>query len=125
MVYYRTGDRVIRPLNNEALIYLGRMDHQIKILGHRVELGEVEAVLREEAGTDLAIALGWPITSSGADGIVGFLKAGNKTTNDILTRVKNRLPEYMVPKQLHVLKDFPLNANGKVDRNALMKILED
>ncbi len=125
MVYYRTGDRVVRPLNNGSLIYLGRMDHQIKILGHRVELGEVEAVLREEAGTDLAIALGWPITSSGADGIVAFLKARNKNTNDILARVRNRLPDYMVPKQLHFLKDFPLNANGKVDRNALIKILED
>jgi acyl-CoA synthetase (AMP-forming)/AMP-acid ligase II len=69
--------------------------------------------------------LGWPITTSGADGIVCFLKTPNQAINGILNKVKNRLPEYMVPKQFYILEDFPMNANGKVDRNALIKILKE
>ncbi len=122
-IYYRTGDRVRRPVGNAPMVYLGRMDTQIQILGHRVELGEVEAVLREEAQTDVAIALGWPVTASGANGVVGFLKKSQKGVPEILARVKARLPEYMAPKQLHTLETFPLNSNGKVDRKALLKQL--
>ena len=69
---YLTGDRVVRPKAGAPLEYLGRLDSQIKILGHRVELEEVEAVLREEAHAD-AIAVGWPLTPSGAAGIVAFV----------------------------------------------------
>jgi hypothetical protein len=43
-------------------VYLGRVDNQIKIQGYRVELGEIEAVLRDEAGVEVAIAVGWPVT---------------------------------------------------------------
>ena len=57
-IYYRTGDRVRRPPIGRPLIYLGRVDNQIKIQGYRVELGEIEAVLRDEARVDVAIALG-------------------------------------------------------------------
>lgn len=73
--HYRTGDRVRRPLDAaDPLVYIGRMDHQIKVLGHRVELGEIEAVLREESGVDAAIAVGWPVTDSGAGGIAAFVR---------------------------------------------------
>lgn len=122
-VYYRTGDRVRRPIGNKPLIYLGRMDTQIKVLGHRVELGEIEAILREEAEVDIAIALGWPVTESGAKGVIGFLKTPCRSVQDILARVEKRLPDYMVPKQIHVLETFPLNSNGKVDRKALVNLL--
>jgi acyl-coenzyme A synthetase/AMP-(fatty) acid ligase len=67
-VFYRTGDRVRRPPPGCPLVYLGRVDNQIKIQGYRVELGEIEAVLRDEAGVEVAIAVGWPVTPSGADG---------------------------------------------------------
>lgn len=123
-VFYRTGDRVRRPLPGRPLVYLGRMDHQIKIQGYRVELGEIEAVLREEAGVDLAIAVGWPITPSGADGVVGFIAAGGAT--DAATtreRAMRRLPPYMHPSEVRVVESFPLNANGKVDRKALQQML--
>src|SRR6185503_1299966 len=51
-VFYRTGDRVVRPIADGPLTYLGRLDHQIKVAGHRVELGEVEATLRDEPGVE-------------------------------------------------------------------------
>jgi amino acid adenylation domain-containing protein len=122
--YYRTGDQVRRPFGDDPLRYLGRLDQQIKIHGHRVELGEVEAVLRDEAEVDTAVALGWPITSSGAAGIVAFLGEANADVEAIRARLKTRLPGYMVPRELHLLREFPLNTNGKVDRKALLKMLE-
>lgn len=122
-VYYRTGDRVRRPAAGEPLVYLGRVDNQIKIQGYRVELGEVEAILRQEAGVDVAIAVGWPVTASGADGIVGFLGAEHADTAAIRERVIARLPPYMHPSELRLVSEFPLNANGKVDRKALLALL--
>jgi len=122
-IYYRTGDRVRRPAGDAPLVYLGRMDTQVQIRGHRVELGEVEAVLREEAQTDLAVALGWPVTPSGANGVVGFLKGPVGTHREIIAGLQRRLPEYMVPKELRIVVDFPLNSNGKIDRKALFNML--
>lgn len=122
-VYYRTGDRVRRPVPGQPLVYLGRIDNQIKIQGYRVELGEIEAILRQEAGVDVAIAVGWPVTASGADGIVGFLGADQADTAAIRERVISRLPPYMHPSELRLVSEFPLNANGKVDRKALLASL--
>lgn len=125
-VYYRTGDRVRRPLAGQPLVYLGRIDNQIKIQGYRVELGEIEAVMRQEAGVDVAIAVGWPVTASGADGIVGFLGADHADAARVAAireRVISRLPPYMHPSELRLVSEFPLNANGKVDRKALLATL--
>ncbi|MDJ0866155.1 MAG: amino acid adenylation domain-containing protein [Myxococcota bacterium] len=122
--YYRTGDRVRRPRDGRPLVYLGRVDNQIKIQGYRVELGEIEAVLRDEARCDTAIALGWPLTSSGADGVVAFLPAEIDDVELVLERAKARLPAYMLPRRILTVDEFPLNANGKVDRKALTELLE-
>lgn len=122
-VYYRTGDRVRRPAPGQPLIYLGRVDNQIKIQGYRVELGEIEAVLRQEAGVEVAIAVGWPVTASGADGVVGFLGSDRADTEAIRQRVVARLPPYMHPSELRLVSHWPLNANGKVDRKALLASL--
>lgn len=122
-LYYRTGDRVRRPLDGKPLVYLGRVDNQIKIQGYRVELGEVEAILRQEAGVDVAIAIGWPMNASGADGIVAFIGAEQANTDAIRERVIGRLPPYMHPSEVRCVREFPLNANGKVDRKALRALL--
>lgn len=122
-VYYRTGDRVRRPRPGQPLVYLGRIDNQVKIQGYRVELGEIEAVLRQEAGVEVAIAIGWPLTASGADGIVGFLGTEAADTEAIRRRVIARLPPYMHPSEIHPIGEWPLNANGKIDRKALRAML--
>lgn len=123
-IYYRTGDRVRRPLPGKPMVYLGRMDNQIKILGHRVELGEVEFVVREMSGIDGVVALGWPINSGGADGIEVFMQASDVDTAALREKLKAKLPTYMVPRAIHLLGEFPLNPNGKFDRKALLAILE-
>jgi amino acid adenylation domain-containing protein len=122
--FYRTGDRVRRPAESGPLLYVGRVDNQIKILGHRVELGEVEAVVREESGVDAVVALGWPRTAGGAGGVEAFLQGERPSQSDLKERVAKRLPVYMTPRRYHYLAEFPLNVNGKYDRHALLKQLE-
>lgn len=128
-VYYRTGDRVRRPVDGAPLVYLGRVDNQIKIQGYRVELGEIEAVLREVGRCDVAIAIGWPRSASGADGIVGFVAhdeghADGGDAEAIRAAASGRLPSYMQPREVRFVREWPLNANGKVDRKVLASWLE-
>jgi amino acid adenylation domain-containing protein len=119
---YLTGDRVLRPPGG-PLEYLGRLDSQIKILGHRVELEEVESVLREETQAE-AIAVGWPLTPSGAAGIVAFIASPSVDTVQLRRALSERLPDYMVPRELRLVGELPLNANGKRDRKAVLSMLE-
>ncbi len=123
-IYYRTGDRVRRSLPGKPLTYLGRLDHQVKVLGHRVELGEVEAVARSLSGVDGIVALGWPKGNS-ADRIELFLEADKFDTAPLLNALKTKLPHYMVPRTIHVLPRLPLNPNGKYDRRGLETLLTE
>jgi amino acid adenylation domain-containing protein len=119
-VFYRTGDRVRRALGDGPLEYVGRADCQIKVLGHRVELAEVEARLREEEGVEQAVALGWPRTPTGASGVVAFVTGRNLDGRELRSRLDDRLPAYAVPRTVHVLPALPLTPNGKIDREALL-----
>jgi len=121
-IYYRTGDRVRRPVPGKPLTYLGRHDNQVKILGHRVELGEVEAVVRSLSGVDAVVALVWP-NSSNADGIELFLEAEKFDTERLMKQLKTKLPYYMVPRRIRTLPRLPLNPNGKYDRKALQVVV--
>jgi amino acid adenylation domain-containing protein len=123
-VYYRTGDRVRRPIGNRPLTHLGRTDFQVKVLGHRVELGEIEAVVRKISGLDGVIAVGWPLTSSGAGGIEVFLEGEVKEKGALRIAASSTLPEYMVPKRFHCMSRLPRNVNNKFDRNAMLALLE-
>jgi amino acid adenylation domain-containing protein len=121
-IYYRTGDRVRRRGPDKPLIYLGRLDNQVKILGHRVELGEVEAIVRSLSGLDAVVALAWP-NNSNADGIELFLEAEKFDTESLMKQLKTKLPYYMVPRRIRTLARLPLNPNGKYDRRALQVML--
>ena len=123
-VYYRTGDRVRSSERDGPMVFLGRRDHQIKVNGHRVELAEVEAALREAARAEVAVALGWPRTEVGASGIVAFVSGTPETPDSMRGALAERLPPYMVPREITVLDRFPLTANGKLDRSALLQRLE-
>jgi amino acid adenylation domain-containing protein len=123
-VYYRTGDRVRQPSGNGPMLYLGRLDNQIKILGHRVELGEVEAIVRKESGVDGVVAVGWPVVPGGAGGIEVFLQTDPFDTRKLSDQLAALLPTYMSPRRIHLLPQFPVNANGKFDRRAMIQKLE-
>jgi acyl-coenzyme A synthetase/AMP-(fatty) acid ligase len=122
-VHYRTGDRVRRPRGGTPMTYLGRFDHQIKVRGVRIELGEVEAALRQETGVDAVVAVGWPITTTGADGIVAFVGALDVDLQRLRISLRSRLPAQMVPRRIDLLAELPLNASGKFDRRGLIESL--
>ncbi|MFG3253799.1 amino acid adenylation domain-containing protein [Streptomyces sp. NPDC048172] len=113
---YRTGDRV-RQLPDGRLEFLERLDHQVKIRGHRIELGEVESALRALPGLTDAV-VDTALDPGGDTRLVAFL-AGDAEPADVRTALGAVLPDYMVPAAFVVLGELPLTANGKVDRKAL------
>jgi amino acid adenylation domain-containing protein len=124
--YYLTGDRVTRPRGAEPMCFLGRVDDQIKVLGHRVELGEIEDALRSLTGTTAIAAVGWPQGAGGAaSGVVAFVAADALDVAGLRAALRRRLPAYMVPRSIRVVERLPLNVNGKVDRVTLVRWLEE
>jgi amino acid adenylation domain-containing protein len=124
-VHYRTGDRVLRSQTGD-LLFVGRIDHQVQVHGHRVELGEIEAAIREATAREGVVALGWPPTESGSGGVIAFVESGAPLDLAALhSALTARLPDYMVPRTVRVLPEFPLNVNGKYDRHALRSLLEE
>ncbi|MFF8319167.1 amino acid adenylation domain-containing protein [Streptomyces bobili] len=113
---YRTGDRV-RHRTDGRLEFLERVDHQVKIRGHRIELGEVEAALRGVTGvTDAAVDVA--VDSAGSTRLAAFV-TGDVEVAEVKAELSATLPDYMVPAAFVVLDRLPLTANGKVDRKAL------
>ncbi|TDD12175.1 non-ribosomal peptide synthetase [Nonomuraea diastatica] len=107
---YRTGDRV-RWLGDGTLEFLGRDDGQVKVRGHRVEPGEVEAtLLRHPRVREAAVV-------ARDDTLVAYVAPG--APGDLLERAAEWLPAYMVPSAVVALDALPLTPNGKVDRRAL------
>ncbi|TDB90609.1 amino acid adenylation domain-containing protein [Actinomadura sp. KC216] len=117
---YRTGD-IGRRLPDGAIELLGREDFQVKVGGYRIELGEIEKTLREHQAVGDAIAIAAD-EEGGGKRLVAYVVAANDArpgTSELRTFVRDKLPEYMVPKNVVLLDEMPLTANGKVDRAAL------
>ncbi|KTT69961.1 hypothetical protein SB18R_23815, partial [Pseudomonas oryzihabitans] len=112
---YRTGD-LARWRADGALDYLGRIDHQVKIRGQRLELGEIEARLRAHPAVEDAVV----VARAGEGGLqlVGYV-TGAVAVDELRGWLREALPDFMVPAQLLVLAAMPLSANGKLDRKAL------
>jgi D-alanine--poly(phosphoribitol) ligase subunit 1 len=120
--WYRTGDLAYQDASG-TFHHLGRIDNQVKILGHRVELEEVEAHLREIVGSDLVAAVAWPVSESGATGIVAFHCVPESSRDQIREGMRKRVPAYMVPARIQELDAMPTNSSGKIDRKALVRML--
>ncbi|MEV1049529.1 condensation domain-containing protein, partial [Streptomyces sp. NPDC049916] len=116
---YRTGD-VVRWNGEGELEYLGRSDHQLKIRGIRVEPGEVEAALLRQPSVSRAVVVARP-DQRGFPSLFGYVTAGEEPADATRLRedLRRELPDHLVPAAILVLDAFPLNANGKLDRNAL------
>lgn len=129
---YRTGD-LVRYLPDGNLEFLERTDHQVKIHGFRVELGEIEAVLRQHLSVREAVVIAREAIHGGKQ-LVAYIISGpsepsseaalltthnSQLLNNLRPHLQQKLPEYMVPSAFVLLKSLPLTANGKVDFNAL------
>ena len=119
---YRTGD-IGRMLDNGVIEFLGRRDNQVKIRGFRVELGEVESVLNQHAKIrqSAVIAQGSEKRKSRLIAYVLPIERGQLSEEELKVFVRKRLPDYMRPSIFVMIEQFPLSANGKIDRKALGK----
>src|SRR5690606_34374450 len=118
---YRTGDLAKVNENNE-IIYLGRIDNQVKIRGQRIELGEIEHAITRTKQVKQCCVHVYEDSIVGKQ-IIGYL-VGEETSIDIESlnsELKKSLPEYMVPSRYILIESLPLNNNGKLDRKALPK----
>ncbi len=116
--YYRTGD-LCRKNETGDFLYIGRADFQVKIDGYRVELGEIEHQARQLSGA-AQLAVVAVLTQQGTYALHLCLENVKLDTDNLLTKLRSVLPAYMVPVQVHVLPQLPLNSNGKIDRKALL-----
>jgi len=124
-IWYRTGD-LVRQDERGCLFYLGRRDFQVKVNGYRVELQEIDLVLREAARTELAVAIPWPLSDGSASGIVGVVSGSDpERDSDIIAACDKRLPRYMVPNRIYHFPQIPLNVNGKIDRGKITEMLAE
>jgi amino acid adenylation domain-containing protein len=130
--WYRTGDRVTllggAPGRTGAsdedvvLVHLGRLDHQLKIRGYRVELGEIECHLLRQPGISDAAVVAVP-GRKGEPQLHAVCAGRPADPAPLLDALRRKLPPYMVPTTVDFVPSLPLNANGKVDRAALVASL--
>lgn len=121
---YRTGD-LARVQEDGEIVYLGRADAEVKIRGHRVDLGEIESVLMADPRIRSAAVQHLPSTASG-DELAGYLVVAHGTTTtdgdlfeSVHQQLRSSLPPYMVPAYLECVDRLPMLTSGKVDRKAL------
>ncbi len=117
---YRTGDQA-RWREDGVVEFLGRLDNQVKIRGHRVELGEIEAILARHPAIYQAVVVARE-NAAGKERLVGYvvLEEGHAPpVNELHDYLRRELPEFMVPATFVTLAAFPLTPNKKVDRNSL------
>ncbi|HEU5383401.1 MAG TPA: amino acid adenylation domain-containing protein [Ktedonobacteraceae bacterium] len=116
---YRTGD-LARYRSHSSIEFLGRIDHQVKVRGFRIEPGEIETTLRQHQTVQDAVVMVREDTP-GNKRLVAYLivdQGQELSVEDLRNYLSSRLPGYMVPSALVFLTAFPLTPNGKVDRKS-------
>jgi amino acid adenylation domain-containing protein len=117
--WYRTGDRVRRE--DGQLVHMGRIDTQVKVRGHRIELAEIEAALRLHPAIVEAVVITVPADDGEAD--LHAVYTGDRVEEDDVARLVDELPVYMRPRYLHHRDEIPLTNVDKVDRRRLLEEL--
>jgi amino acid adenylation domain-containing protein len=118
--WYRTGD-LVREDDGGRLHFISRIDNQIQIRGHRVELLEIEATIRDVVESEMVAAVGWPVEEGIAQSIQAFIVPEEEISpKEVIQECETELPDYMIPKEIHLIEEMPLNVNGKIDRKQLM-----
>lgn len=120
--YYRTGDIALREADGN-FTFCGRVDHQVKVQGFRIELSEIEHHARTTCSCS-AVAL-VVANTKGLDQIEVVLETQQMDTEKVLEGLRQHLPAYMMPAAIHFVSPFPLNVNGKIDRRELQKLIQN
>jgi amino acid adenylation domain-containing protein len=120
--FYKTGDSCF--IDNEGdIMYAGRLDYQVKIQGFRIELSEIEYHTRECLKGQNAVAVAFE-NKTGNTEIALFVEDEKADSIALLVYLKSKMPSYMIPSKIYYNKKFPLNSNGKTDRNMLKKLIK-
>lgn len=115
--FYKTGD--LCSVDNEGdIMYLGRIDSQIKVQGFRVELSEIEFFAKEYLEKTNAVAIAFTNQINNTE-IGMVIEADAFDTKELINYMKSKMPGYMIPTQIRFISSFPLNTNGKIDRKLL------
>ena len=125
--WYRTGD-LVQEAEDGVLKFISRIDNQIQVRGHRVELLEVESVIRDIVDKEMVAAVGWPVEDGIAQSIHAFIadEKNDVEPDQVIPYCSSELPDYMIPKEIHLIEEMPLNVNGKIDRDQLFdRLAED
>lgn len=115
--FYKTGDLCLADEEGD-IMYLGRIDSQIKVQGFRVELSEIEFFAKEFLNKVNAVAIAF--TNKLHNTEIGMvIESTDFDTKPLLEYMKTKMPGYMIPTQMRFINSFPLNTNGKIDRKVL------
>ena len=120
MIYYKTGDLCIHN-SDGSVSYCGRLDSQVKVQGYRIELSEIEILVRTKTNCMNAALVSKD--AYGNNKILLFIENYLGSEDDLWNLIKKALPSYMVPSQIIQLDQFPLNSSGKLDRRKLSNML--
>ncbi|MBA2610529.1 MAG: AMP-binding protein, partial [Bacteroidetes bacterium] len=115
---YSTGD-LVKYLPDGNIEFIGRVDDQVKIRGYRIELGEIEAVLQQCEIVSQAVVLAREDKQSNKRLVAYVVTNGWFNKEEVISYLKDKIPDYMIPVVIVELAKLPLTANGKVDRKAL------
>jgi hypothetical protein len=115
---YRTGD-LVKYLPDGNIVFLGRIDNQVKVRGYRIELGEIEAALLAHTAIAECAAFAWRYEDDTRLSAWLVPRGERVATEEIANFLRKRLPEYMIPASMAWVGELPRNANGKLDRAAL------
>lgn len=121
MRFYHTGDLCYKDEDGD-IMYSGRLDHQAKIQGYRVEMGEIEYHAREFLNGSNVVCLAFN-NSNGLTEIGMFIEREEMDTHKLLGYMRTKMPEYMIPTKIVFMPVFPLNSNDKVDKKTLKDML--
>jgi amino acid adenylation domain-containing protein len=121
--WYRTGD-LVRRLDDGTLVFLGRVDHQVKLRGHRIELEAIESVVNEVPGVAACAAL---VERGAEDRLVALVSPAMLAEDRVsmLGLLRRRLPRYSVPAEIVGVDALPRSGVGKVDRTAAAALLAE
>lgn len=120
--FYHTGDLCYKDEDGD-IMYSGRLDHQAKIQGFRVEMGEIEFHAREYLKGPNVVCLAYDNAKSLTE-IAMFIESQSLPTEKLIEYMRTKMPAYMIPSQIIFQEVFELNSNGKVDKNKLKILIQ-
>ena len=120
--FYHTGDLCYKDADGD-IMYSGRLDHQAKIQGFRVEMGEIEWHAREFLGEKNVVCMAFD-NKDGLTEIAMFIEAEQFNPDEMIAYMRTKMPPYMIPTRLFYVPVFPLNANDKTDKVKLKEMIQ-